>query len=99
MGTGSSLIKKKKDRSYLSQYVCDEKSEASAGLMGPEMHKEKEHCKSLGPHFQTIKLAASSTAFLLHLSRDVNQQVTRWKKLERHLTYFRCHPYNSVRQL
>lgn len=69
---------------------ADEKSEASARVKGLESHKEKEYCKGLGPHFQTIKLVASYTGFLLLLSRDVNQQVTRWKKLERQLTYFRC---------
>lgn len=42
---------------------ADEKSEASAGVMGPEIHKDKEYCKGLGPHFQTIKLVASYTAF------------------------------------
>lgn len=69
---------------------ADEKSEASAGVKGLEIHKEKKNCKGLGPHSQTIKLVASCTGFLLLLSRDVNQQVTRRKKLERHLTYFRC---------
>lgn len=64
--------------------------EKSARVKGLESHKEKEYCKGLGPHFQTIKLVASYTGFLLLLSRGVNQQVSRWKKLERHLTYFRC---------